>query len=167
MQDSILTGGGTVHNTGAGERLAVLFLHYGSDSPEFKKIAEAAGCCVHEVFSLRQALSFCQAHPEIPTVVCTPDCPDGSWPEVIERLREVPAHPEVLILSGDRDPEFWAEALNSGAFEVITAPFQTDQIQRLLQNAQARWQRKRETHAERHRNPCSWMTANGDSSSLS
>lgn len=139
------------------ETVSVLFVHERTDFPQFRGVAEAIGCSVEEVFSLRQALTICRVNPGISALVCTPNCPDGEWSELLSELREFPDHPEVLLITGDRNPTFWAEALVSGVFEVLAAPFQSDEVQRLLRIAHERCQRKREIEAERRNSTTRWM----------
>jgi DNA-binding NtrC family response regulator len=134
---------------GGTECVSLLFLHDGEESFHFRELAEATGCRVREVSSVRQALDLCRSDTEIAAVVCTRSSADRDWADLVGSLRNLPDHPEVLLLTREGSPEFWADALDSGVFEVLSTPLRTDDVQRLLRTAHERWRRRRETEAER------------------
>jgi two-component system response regulator PilR (NtrC family) len=66
------------------------------------------------------------------------DLPDGRWLDVLRLAREVPREPEVIVTDRQADARFWAEALNLGAYDLLTQPFYEPEVRRILYNACSR-----------------------------
>ena len=64
--------------------------------------------------------------------------PGGTWLDVLHLIREVPRDVRVVVTDPQADARFWAEALNLGAFDLITQPFDEYEVRRIVQNACAR-----------------------------
>ena len=47
--------------------------------------------------------------------------PDGGWMDVLHLVRECPHEPEVIVTDPQADARFWAEALNLGATDFLSA----------------------------------------------
>jgi DNA-binding NtrC family response regulator len=74
-------------------------------------------------------------------VVCESKLPDGSWRDLLRSLDEN-AEPLILIVtSALADDHLWAEVLNLGGFDVLSKPFQAEEVRRVLANARARFAR--------------------------
>jgi two-component system response regulator PilR (NtrC family) len=61
--------------------------------------------------------------------------PDGSWLDVIRLVgRKLPG---LAVVVTDRlaDARFWADVLESGAYDVLAKPFYSKEVQRILSNA--------------------------------
>lgn len=61
--------------------------------------------------------------------------PDGSGLDVIRDLRDSPANPEVIILTGFGDPEGAEMAIINGAWDYLEKPISLDQLQLALNRA--------------------------------
>ena len=59
----------------------------------------------------------------------------GTWLDVLERLRERPNLPLLIVTSDFADDRFWAEALNLGAWDVVAKPFIQREITRSIELA--------------------------------
>ena len=66
--------------------------------------------------------------------------PDGRWLDVLELAREYDGQVEVIVTDQDADARLWAEALNLGAYDVLSQPFYEPEVRRILQNACSRRQ---------------------------
>jgi DNA-binding NtrC family response regulator len=64
--------------------------------------------------------------------------PDGRWLDVLHLVRDVPDHVEVIVTDRLADARFWAEALNLGAYDLLTQPFDETEVRRILMNASSR-----------------------------
>jgi len=64
--------------------------------------------------------------------------PDAGWLDVLQLARELPGDPEVIVTDPHADARFWAEALNLGAYDVLTQPFYAPEVRRILYNACSR-----------------------------
>ncbi|MFY9726590.1 MAG: response regulator [Bryobacteraceae bacterium] len=64
--------------------------------------------------------------------------PDASWLDVLHLAREIPGDVEVIVTDPHADARFWAEALNLGAYDVLTQPFYAPEVRRILYNACSR-----------------------------
>jgi two-component system, NtrC family, response regulator PilR len=64
--------------------------------------------------------------------------PGGTWLDVLHLVREVPFEIRVIVTDPQADARFWAEALNLGAYDLLTQPFEEHEVQRIVQNACAR-----------------------------
>ena len=63
--------------------------------------------------------------------------PDASWLDVLQLARENPGL-EVVVTDPQADARFWAEALNLGAYDVVSQPFYAPEVRRILYNACSR-----------------------------
>jgi DNA-binding NtrC family response regulator len=63
---------------------------------------------------------------------------DGYWLDVLRLARELAPEPEVIVTDPQADARFWAEALNLGAYDLLTQPFYEPEVQRILSHACSR-----------------------------
>ena len=61
--------------------------------------------------------------------------PDGGWLDVLHLAREYPKEVEVIVTDPQAGAEFWAEALNLGAYDLLAQPFYEPEVRRILFNA--------------------------------
>ncbi|MGP8245273.1 MAG: response regulator [Bryobacteraceae bacterium] len=66
--------------------------------------------------------------------------PDGKWMDVLDLAREYEGRVEVIVTDQDADARLWAEALNLGAYDVLSQPFYEPEVRRILHNACSRRQ---------------------------
>jgi two-component system response regulator PilR (NtrC family) len=64
--------------------------------------------------------------------------PDGKWLDALHLARESPRELEVIVTDPHADARFWAEALNLGAYDLLTQPFYEPEVRRILYNACSR-----------------------------
>jgi DNA-binding NtrC family response regulator len=63
---------------------------------------------------------------------------DGSWLDVLHLVREGSHRSEVIVTDPVADAQFWAEALNLGAYDLVAQPFYGPEVRRILANACSR-----------------------------
>ncbi len=100
------------------------------DEPQIRKllrlVLEEAGCRVHEASGVAEGLSETAARrPD--AVILDLGLPDGTGLEVLQRLREWTATP-VLVLSAKDSGEDKVEALDAGADDYVTKPFDSGEL---------------------------------------
>jgi DNA-binding NtrC family response regulator len=71
---------------------------------------------------------------------------DGDWRDVLTAAAERLPRAQVLVISHRPSAHFWADVLDAGAYDIITQPFRTAEVQRLLLSA---WLR----HDQQERKP--------------
>jgi DNA-binding NtrC family response regulator len=103
---------------------------------DYRTLREVAGLVSQSVLScadVQQARKAIRQHdPEI--VVCeTQVRENGNWQELLEDARA--AQSLMLVVSRHADERLWAEVLNLGGFDVLSLPFDRDELRRALSSA--------------------------------
>ncbi len=70
--------------------------------------------------------------------------------EVLERLRELPQAPEVVVLTGHPDLDTAVQAIKTGACDYLSKPFDAFKLTATLRNAATRYRLRREVVALKH-----------------
>ena len=63
---------------------------------------------------------------------------DANWLDVLILSRALPGGPQVIVTDPQADARFWAEALNLGAYDVLSQPFYAPEVRRILSTACSR-----------------------------
>ncbi|MGA2589193.1 MAG: hypothetical protein ABSH32_04705 [Bryobacteraceae bacterium] len=79
-------------------------------------------------------------------VIAGSSLPDGSWKDVLRELSHMQQPPPLIVTSGLADERLWAEVLNLGGYDVLSTPFQADEVVRAVSLA---WRHWRDQHAWR------------------
>lgn len=85
----------------------------------------------------------------ISIVLCESELFPGTWREVLEQIQLLPDPPLLIVTSRLADEHLWAEALNLGAYDVLTKPFDAREVIRVLNAARHYWQHRHQLHAGR------------------
>lgn len=64
--------------------------------------------------------------------------PDGNWLDVLHLARQHRGELEVIVTDPHADARFWSEALNLGAYDLLSQPFYEPEVRRILYNACSR-----------------------------
>jgi DNA-binding NtrC family response regulator len=92
---------------------------------------------LHHAKSVRQARQKTQEHHY--TVLLTDSVlPDGTWLDVLHLSHESTSDLQVIVTDPKADARFWAEALNLGAYDLLSQPFYEPEVRRILSNACSR-----------------------------
>src|SRR5262245_17797329 len=116
-------------------RSRILFISgHRDDAPRLSQMLHALPLAVEHVDSVQQART--RLHRNRYSVVLTEaNLPDGSWLDVLHATRECSYEPEVIVTDPQADARFWSEALNLGAYDLLTQPFYEPEVRRILFNA--------------------------------
>lgn len=80
---------------------------------------------------------------EYAAVLCERDLPPDNWKDLLETTQQLKIPPFVIVTSRHADEYLWAEALNLGAHDVLSKPFYTNEVIRVVNLACLRWQGER------------------------
>jgi two-component system NtrC family response regulator len=85
-------------------------------------------------FTLREGLEIASSHP-FDVVILDVRMPDGSGLDVLQRIRETPSCPEVIIITGFSDKDGAELAITHGAWDYIEKSSSIDEITLPLERA--------------------------------
>ncbi|MCE5311398.1 MAG: hypothetical protein LLG20_27490 [Acidobacteriales bacterium] len=71
----------------------------------------------------------------IRVVICETELPDGNWQVVLDELRDLSVHPQLVVSSHRVDPQLWGEVLNLGAYDLLPTPFEPAEVRRVVVQA--------------------------------
>jgi DNA-binding response OmpR family regulator len=106
------------------------------DDAGWRPILEHYPGNVHHVPDCRGARSFLGRRP-VSVVVCERDLPDGSWRDVLHSSASLADPPAVIIASRLADERLWLDVLQAGGYDVLTKPFNRNEVARILALAAA------------------------------
>jgi len=72
-------------------------------------------------------------------VLCERESVSGNWKDMLESLGKSSAPPMLIVISRTADEYLWAEALNLGAYDVLSKPYQPAEVVRVLSMAWLHW----------------------------
>ena len=107
------------------------------DAQSLSQMLHALPLALDHAETVRQARA--QLHQSEYTVILTEAAlPDGNWLDILHAARRSPAELEVIVTDPHADARFWAEALNLGAYDLVSQPFYEPEVRRILYNACSR-----------------------------
>jgi DNA-binding NtrC family response regulator len=113
----------------------VLFIGSNSNGAEVAQI-------LAQFVSVTRVLTVPTALPQGETeaydaVFCDWDCADGTWRDVLSRLKELRLRIPLIVLSRCGCEKEWVEVLEAGAFDFLVPPYTSSQIMAVLEHAMA------------------------------
>jgi len=130
--------------TGRGGPLPAV-LHVGAspeDGQRLTGIFQKAGWYLRSVPTISEALRHLR-FAYSPVVISERDLPDGNWRSLLEDILSLPYPPYLIVSSRLADEHLWAEVLNLGGFDLLSTPFDRDEVQHVVGHACESWHRKR------------------------
>jgi len=107
-------------------------------APESRQVAldvfRAAGWRLYQARDRKSALECLDRH-SIHVVLVNADCPGWSWKQALQDLHGRQRPPQLLVTSRLADESLWAEVLNYGGYDVLTEPFDRDEVERVIASA--------------------------------
>ena len=89
-------------------------------------------------------------HESISMVVCDRDRMADAWKDLLDRFAGLARPPLLIVASRLADDHLWAEALNLGAYDVVSKPFEAAEVSRIAGLACAHWHGRAATPAVMH-----------------
>jgi DNA-binding response OmpR family regulator len=120
----------------------VTALYATSCDKEFEEMSEILRHSRWELFratTCQDALSLF-AHRRTPVVICAAELADGDWRRLWAELADQPQPPRLIVSSRVADDRLWCEALNLGAYDILSMPFEPAEVFRVILLA---WQSSR------------------------
>ena len=92
---------------------------------------------LEHVETYQQARTILQ-HCDYDVLLTEAVLPDAGWLDVLHMARAIPGDLEVIVTDPHADALFWSQALNLGAYDVLSQPFYEPEVRRILSNACSR-----------------------------
>jgi DNA-binding NtrC family response regulator len=145
---SAIKGSATVCETVVPEKLTVLSISpVEEDHLALEAILGHSTTVVFKARDINSALMLLQKH-DIAVVLCERDLVLGTWIDVLEHINPLPIPPSLIVTSRLADEQFWAEALNLGAWDVLVShPFVRDEVIRCVESGWRHWENQPQTRA--------------------
>ena len=116
---------------------SVLFISgYPDDANRLSQMLQALPVGLVHVSNLKLARHELRRRP-YSVILSEASLPDGKWLDVLDLAREY-ERVEVIVTDQDADARLWAEALNRGAYDVLSQPFYEPEVRLILHNACSR-----------------------------
>ena len=113
----------------------ILFIGSNSDSTDVAEIL-AKFASVTRVLTVPTALPK-EKSEAFDAVFCDWDCADGTWKDVLSKLKELNLQIPFVVLSRCGCEKEWVEVLEAGAFDFLVPPYTSSQILGVLEHALA------------------------------
>lgn len=107
------------------------------DARRLSQMLQALPVLLDHVETLQHARAKLQQE-DYDVILTEAALPDGKWLDALHLARESPRELEVIVTDPQADARFWAEALNLGAYDLLTQPFYEPEVRRILYNACSR-----------------------------
>lgn len=104
------------------------------DATVVSRMLGSLSVSIEHVADVKQARTKMQSRT-YEVILSAANLPDGTWLDVLDMARRVSPNSEVIVTDREADARFWAEALNLGAYDLISQPFASGEVQRILSNA--------------------------------
>jgi DNA-binding NtrC family response regulator len=75
----------------------------------------------------------------MPVVICESCLPDGNWKDILSQVTVLPDAPRLIVTSREPGESLWAEVLNMGGYDVLTTPFEKNEVMRAVSRAWQSW----------------------------
>jgi DNA-binding NtrC family response regulator len=78
-------------------------------------------------------------------VICAANSRDGHcWRDVVSEVQRLPIPPQLIVADRLADEALWAEVLNLGCYDLLTTPFDREEVLRVVPRAWDFWKRELE-----------------------
>ena len=112
---------------------------YESDRLLLHEIFRRCGWRLFEARDRRHALECLERNP-VQVVLAESEVRNWNWRKVLSDLRRLPAPPQLVVTSRLADDYLWAEVLNVGGYDVLTQPFEPDEVERVIASARRHYE---------------------------
>lgn len=113
---------------------ALLISPFEQDHKLLQSLFREQGWKLHGAGSLESALKLLR-RGVVSVVITEKDLPVGNWKDVLGAVLHLSSAPLVVVTSLHADDYLWAEALNLGAYDVLTKPIDRMEAIRVLNSA--------------------------------
>jgi DNA-binding NtrC family response regulator len=100
------------------------------------RLLSGSAISMHHAATLEQA-DFQLARTRAKVLLTELHFPEGVWEDALEMLSESFPQVALVLAASDADEHLWIRALERGAFDLVMKPFRAEDLQRILENADA------------------------------
>lgn len=119
-------------------RSRILFVSgHPDDARRLERMLHTLPLTLDHVETLQQAHAKLQ-QDDYGVILTEAALPDGKWPDALHLARQCSKEPQVIVTDAHADARFWSEALNLGAYDLLSQPFYEPEVRRILYNACSR-----------------------------
>jgi DNA-binding NtrC family response regulator len=118
---------------------ALLIGGYETDRSLLEDVFRARGWCVLEARGRRQTMETLASHL-IQVVIAEANFPGWPWKKLLRDLATLVHPPQLIVTSPHADDYLWSEALNLGAYDVLSQPLDRDETERVIASAHRRFE---------------------------
>ena len=104
---------------------------FDADHASIRNAIPTGDCPVSVAPTAHEGLAFLRRQAAR-IVVTERDLPDGNWRQVLDALRPLTPAPLLIVASRHADERLWAEVLNLGGYDVLSKPFDPQELSRVL-----------------------------------
>ena len=115
-------------------KIALLISQFEQDHEFFHSLFQEQGWRLYGADSLRCGLSLLRRRAAS-VVITEQNLSTASWKDVLEAVCLMPSPPLVVVSSIHADDYLWAEALNLGAYDVLSKPVERTEAIRVFNGA--------------------------------
>ena len=83
------------------------------------------------VYSCQQAMA-CLCRQRVDIIICDCLLPDGNWQDILSHIAALPEPSAVIVTSISPDARLRAEVRAMGGYEVLSKPFEPDEVLRVV-----------------------------------
>lgn len=95
---------------------------------------------IYSAHSSQEAADFLRGR-DFGVVLCDCELSQGNWRSLLEDAHSVHNPPKLIVFCRYADVRLWAEVLNLGAWDLLTYPFETQELLRGTAVAWQSWER--------------------------
>jgi len=92
----------------------------------------------HHIFGVSgcgEAREFFDSGRPVRVVVTDAELPDGDWRTVLEVVERARPEAPVIVCASTADANFWCDALDRGAYDLLVEPYEQEEVRRIVQGA--------------------------------
>jgi DNA-binding response OmpR family regulator len=113
---------------------ALLVGEYVNDRLLVHEVFRRSGWRLFEARDRRRAIE-CLERNRVHVVIAEWDVPNWNWKKMLRDLRRLTHPPQLIVTSRTADEYLWAEVLNVGGYDVLSQPFERDEVERVIASA--------------------------------
>jgi DNA-binding response OmpR family regulator len=95
---------------------------FASDHSTLSEVFSRADWQLYAAATCEEGLRLLERE-SIPVVICDRALKDGSWENLLDSIREMPAPPKLIVSTRFIDERIRTDVLKAGGFDVLTSPF--------------------------------------------
>jgi DNA-binding response OmpR family regulator len=113
---------------------ALLVGEYEDDRVMVRDIFRKLGWRLFEARDGRRAMVWLERNA-VQVVIAEGRAAGAGWQRLLEALRDLTDPPQLVVTSRTADDYLWSEVLNCGGYDVLSQPFNRDEVERVIAGA--------------------------------